>query len=293
MTPRLVRTILWLVLSASGVVAGVVGGAMAYRRLHPPLRLRPELDGPPAGLSMVPPELLPEPAHPQDRAEPAPPEEFAAAPAPPAGPEFFGFPVDSLDRAPEQAPKTATEPPAPHDAAPAPPAMMRLRLMEGRCVGGFDGTCTLFDFSGWTRAVVGELTFETGRLVETARGRVTADPASLDTGDAGRDREIRENLLELERYPRMSFDLSALRMTGVDTVDVSGTMEIHGIRRDVTIPCSIRLRRDGYVWVKGEIKANMSDFGIEPPVKLAIIKVADEIRIWFEVWAEPVKEPPK
>jgi polyisoprenoid-binding protein YceI len=200
--------------------------------------------------------------------------------------------VGSWDRAPDRKPESRPEP----KAAPVPlPATtrLRLRLMEGRCVGGFDGTSPVLNFSGWTRHLAGELTYEKGRLAETARGTVTADPATLDTGDAARDKEIREKLLETARYPRMSFEISFLEMKGPDSANISGTMEIHGRKQYVTIPCSFRLRRDGYAWMKGELKVKMSDFGIDPPVKMGVIKVRDRIRIWFEVWAEPVREANK
>ncbi|MEK7469520.1 MAG: YceI family protein [Planctomycetota bacterium] len=282
-----------------GVVLGATGGPVVYRKLHPPLRQRPDMRDHPGSASFAPPELPPEGIQeptPDDPGAPVPPgpgkvehpeptvPEIVTA-MPPRGPEFFGFSVGSNDRAPDpvREPKPAPKP------APAP-KLVRLRLMKGRCVGGFDGTSPVLDFSGWTRSIVGELTYETGRLAETARGLVTADPATLDTGDAARDKEIREKILETAKFPQMSFEVGVIGMTGLDTMNMSGTMEIHGVRKQVTIPCSIRVRRDGYAWMKGEIRLNMTDFGIDPPVKMGIIKVRDEIRIWFEIWAEPVKE---
>jgi polyisoprenoid-binding protein YceI len=291
---RVVRAVTFFGL---GLAAGAAGGPWIYTSLHPSFRQR-RAEGPSREIVVAPPPEVPVPVRTEEQPAPAevpkpPDREVPPEPvpeSPPAGPEFFGFRVNSSDRAP--APKPAPEPTGKPETAPAPaPTVLRLRLMKGRCVGGFDGTSTVLDFSGWTRSLKGELTYEKGRLAETARGHVTADPATLDTGDRSRDKEIRESILETAKYPEMHFDVSFLEVTGVETINMSGTMEIHGVKKYVTIPCSIRLRRDGYAWMKGEIKLNMSSFGIKPPVKLAVIKVADQIRIWFEIWAEPVKEP--
>ena len=277
---------LWLV--GLGVLIGATGGTALYSRSHPPFRQRPDVSAIRGSGISAPPELR------QIGKTEAPifVEPIVVAATRPEGPEFFGFRVATSARAPEPRPATLPDPLSAPKSVPAP-ALIRLRLMKGRCVGGFDGTSPVLDFSGWTRSIAGELTYEKGRLAETAKGHVTADPATLDTGDAARDREIREKILETAKYPEMNFDVSTLEMTGVDTMNMSGTMEIHGRTRIVTIPCRIRLRRDGYAWMKGEIRVNMSAFGIKPPVKLAVIKVADEIRIWFEIWAEPVREPKK
>ena len=325
---KMIRSLLLLGL---GAAIGAAGGVTVYKKLHPQAGPRPEGSGPPGSGSMAPPELAPEGGKGQNSAgadvdstappDREPPDLAAGLPAvvpagPPtvslaeplidmdaglpevvvatpedldtavsldvaadrvtSGPGFFGFPVRSAGEA---------------AAPPADTTLLRLRLMNGRCVGGFDGKSSVLDFSGWTRALTGDLTYEKGRLAETAKGIVTADASTLDTGDADRDKEIRDEHLECAKYPQMKFEISSVKMTGIGTVAMSGAMEIHGIRKDVTIPCSFKLRRDGYAWMKGEITVKMTDFGIKPPVKLGVIKVEDEFRIWFEIWAEPVKEP--
>ena len=304
---RIVRS---LVLLGVGAAVGAAGGAMAYKKLHPPVKPRPDLSGPPGSGSLAPPELPPDEPEPkppepeppvQKPPEPEPPVQKppdVVAAKPPAGPEFFGFPVGSAERAPEPAPEPKPEPrpePKPEPKPkPAPvPVIVRLRLMKDRCVAGFDGKSTLHDFSGWTKSVTGEITYEDGRLAETAKASVTVDARTLDTGDADRDAEMHEKHLESGKHPEMKFELWSIKMTGANTMDMSGTLEIHGTKKAVTIPCEVKLRHDKYAWVKGEIKAKMTDFGIEPPVKAGVIKVDDEIRVWFEAWAEPVKAPKK
>lgn len=247
-----------LSLLVCGAILGAGGGALVYKSLQVKPRPRPALPEPPG----IGPEVV---------------AELAAV-----GPEFFAFPVPSANRRSS----------APEPASPSPTArpLIQLRLMDGRCIAGFDGTSSLYDFTGWTKAVTGEGTYELGRLAETAKAWVVADARTLDTGDAERDAEIHSEHLESAKFPQIRFELAQLKMTGTESGVAVGTLEIHGVRQNVTVSCTIRMRLDGYVHMTGEVRARMSVFGIRPPSKLGVVKVADELRFWFEIWAEPVKE---
>ncbi|KAF0243526.1 MAG: hypothetical protein FD180_3310 [Planctomycetota bacterium] len=304
-----------LMVFSVGVAVGAAGGALVYKKLHPMTSQQAEASRPPASRTLAPPALtvaVASPASPNEAplevavekslqavasnpavvVTPEPVDAVASKPAevaasnppvptpvvPPAVQEFFGVPVGVVAGAPASAPTSG---------------LLRLRLMPDRCVAGFDAKTSVVDFSGWTKALTGELAYEAGRPVESARGSVTADATTMDTGDADRDKELREDHLEAAKFPHMKFEISVVKMTSPGTVDMSGSMEIHGVRKDVTIPCTFKLRLDGFAYVAGEVKVKMTDFGIKPPTKLGIIKVEDEFRIWFEIWAEPVKEPAK
>ena len=175
------------------------------------------------------------------------------------------------------------------DTPPDAPVIAKLRFMKDRCVAGFDGTTTLHDFSGWTKSVTGEIEYQKGKLAETVKASVTVDARTLDTGDESRDKEMHETNLESQKFPEMKFVLSGLKMGDGQAATMKGTIEIHGTPREVEVPITLTLRRDGFIYVKGELKAKISHFGVEVPSKAGVINVDDNIRIWFEVWAEPVK----
>ncbi|MBI2922747.1 MAG: YceI family protein [Planctomycetes bacterium] len=304
-----------LALVGVGMVAGAAGGVGVWQKAHPPLKLRPDMTGAPGGISLAPPEGPPEEetgtgtetsteepteVKPPDPVDPKPPDpEPPAEPPTPkvAGPEFFGFPVGSTEAAapppaPEPKPEPKPEPrpePKPKPKPPPAPAVAKLRFMNGRCVAGFDGTTTLHDFSGWTKSVTGEIEYQKGKLAETVKASVTVDARTLDTGDKDRDKEMHETNLESQKYHEMKFVLSGLRMGEGQAATMKGTIEIHGTSREVEMPITLTLRRDGFIYVKGELKARISDFKVEVPSKLGMINVDDNIRIWFEVWAEPLK----
>ncbi len=290
-----------------GALAGAGGGVAVWQKLHPPLKPRPDLSGAPGGGSLAPPEGPPEePAPPEEiavkppeavkPAEPVKPPEPAKPPEPPKpadpGPEFFGFAVGSAARAPEPKPEPRPEPkpePVPEPQPPPKPVVARLAFMKDRCVAGFDGKSTLHDFSGWTKSVTGTIEYEKGRLAETVKASCTVDARTLDTGDADRDHEMHEKHLETEKFPEMKFEVSGITLAGGDAMAMKGSLEIHGVKKDVEIPCTLKVRRDGFIYVKGELRSKMTDFGVTPPSKAGFINVDDEIRVWFEAWAEPVK----
>lgn len=288
-----------------GAAVGATVSVAAWSKLHPPQKPRPNLEAPP---EMAPPPEEPEEPkkdvsapdplrhEPPHNEVPTKRDEIEAAKAeaqkrepPSPGPTFFGFRVGSPDRAPEPKPAPAVaEKPAP-PPEPAKPAIVKLSFMKDRCVAGFDGKSTLHDFSGWTRAVTGTIEYEDGRLAETAKASCTIDAASLDTGDADRDKEMKDAHLETGKFPTMAFEAASVKMTGVESMVLAGTIEIHGVKKSVEIPCTIKVRRDKVMFVKGELQAKMTDFGIKPPSKMGLVNVEDGIRIWFEAWAKPVR----
>ncbi|HVR87106.1 MAG TPA: YceI family protein, partial [Planctomycetota bacterium] len=232
---------------------------------------------PPAVAPLLPPETPPPVIPPR-------------APEKPLG-EFFGFPVETLDRAakaaapaPRVLPSVVPVPPA---APPVLPAVVHLETLPGKCVAGFDGTSTLHDFRGWTKSVSGWIEYEPGRIDPTAKAAFVVDARTLDTGDKDRDRAMHEEHLESARYPEMRFTLSEFHSAPGGSCTIQGTLEIHGHRRPVEMAGTYLVRPDGLLYVKGQVLAKMSDFGITPPSKVLVIRTADEIKVWFEAWAAP------
>lgn len=78
------------------------------------------------------------------------------------------------------------------------------------------------------------------------QSHVTAriDAASLDTGNAERDRHLRSaEFLDVERYPLIEFTSTQVAQVGPDSFWLRGDLSIHGVTREVTL----RGRFDGSV----------------------------------------------
>ena len=59
---------------------------------------------------------------------------------------------------------------------------------------------------------------------------------------------------------------------------------------EITASCFYTLDLDGNVVDKpeGELRLKLSDFGIEPPSKLGVISMQDEVLVWVSLRARPV-----
>jgi polyisoprenoid-binding protein YceI len=222
--------------------------------------------------SLVP-DTLPTPPEVAETPEPAPP---APASRPPVF-DFFGFEVEGPAGAPE--PRRVAR-------------VLRFVPVRERCAAGFDATSTLHDFRGWTKAVEGSVSFDPERLEATARATIVVDARTLDTGHPDRDREMRRDHLQSERFPEMKFELKEFRRTAGAGFLMKGSLEIRGRAKDVEMHGTFELRRDGHLHAKGGLRVRMSDFGISPPVTALVIRVDDEIRVWFELWARRQEETP-
>lgn len=103
-----------------------------------------------------------------------------------------------------------------------------------------------------------EIGFQIRHFVTKVRGRFTdfsgsivADPAkpeassveftikaaSIDTAVENRDKDLRSNnFFDVEKFPEITFKSSKVKPAGKDRYDVTGTLIMHGVSREVTLP---------------------------------------------------------
>jgi len=70
---------------------------------------------------------------------------------------------------------------------------------------------------------------------EATKVEVTIDPASVDTGDAGFNRQIAGQVLEADKYPQIHFVSSALRSTSDGRGVLVGDLTFHGVTKTVNL----------------------------------------------------------
>ena len=82
---------------------------------------------------------------------------------------------------------------------------------------------------------------ETGK----ADGLIEVDAASGDSGSAARDRRMKRNVLETQRYREITFRPTAmhgrLAAEGESKVEVVGRFGLHGAEHDITVPAVVRI----------------------------------------------------
>ena len=72
---------------------------------------------------------------------------------------------------------------------------------------------------------------------ESAIVEFTLKAASIDTANDNRDKDLRgPNFFDVEKFPEITFKSTKVKATGKDKYDVAGTLTIHGVAKEVTLP---------------------------------------------------------
>lgn len=121
---------------------------------------------------------------------------------------------------------------------------------------------------GRTSDVTGTVTLTAGQL---SSGEVTVDVSTIATDEPARDSYFRSNVIQSQQYPTASFtiqgplDIPASAFTTTKAQgQLTGTLTLHGVRRDVTI--AVEGFYDGtFVQIAGSFPVTWSDYGITSP----------------------------
>ena len=146
------------------------------------------------------------------------------------------------------------------------------------------------DAVGRTEAVTGEITLEQG----SDGARVTAasfeaDLTQLRSDEERRDRALRQNGIETERFPTATFSVSepinvppaALAGDAVE-LTLPGDLTLHGVTKRVEIPAQARLV-GGRIEVAGSLSFPFSDFQIQPPRLGPVVSISDSGTMEFSL----------
>lgn len=113
----------------------------------------------------------------------------------------------------------------------------------------------------------------------------SADLQVLDPKESEKNRvEVRKvmlgpKLMQVDKYPTISFHSSSVTQTGPNAAQVKGVLELHGVKRDV----SLVVRREGARYV-GSTKLKQTDYGMTPvTIAGGTVKVKDEVKVDFDV----------
>lgn len=147
---------------------------------------------------------------------------------------------------------------------------------------------------GTTKDIAGEfhLTADGFGLDASQPTGFTVELTTLTSDKAMRDRRVQSQGLETGKYPTATF--TAARVTGFDQslpadqeqdLQLSGTLDLHGVKKDVT--WEVKARRDGNVITAlATLKFKFADFGI-PVLNIAdFVSVHDAVTLQVQVVAQ-------
>ena len=148
----------------------------------------------------------------------------------------------------------------------------------------FISSTTLLDFDGTTSAIDGYVYWEGDKIF--AKNNQLYFEVQLNTVKTGidkRDRDMREEVLETDKWPITYFKGEIINYEQLGTkekykVTTKGVMFIHGIEKEMQIDGIIEIK-NGVMNIQTNYSVFLEDYNIEAPSLLAFIKVADEIKL--------------
>ena len=156
----------------------------------------------------------------------------------------------------------------------------------------------LDDVLGETRQVTGTLEFDPAAW-GSGKGWIAVDLASMKTGIDQRDEDMRNEFLQVARFPFALLGIERLERLSVPKLDPGstaeadaiGTFELHGVRRAVKVPVKVKMEADRKLWISGAFEVPFADYNITRPQRL-FIKLGDVAEVSFEVqFAAKATEP--
>ncbi len=145
------------------------------------------------------------------------------------------------------------------------------------------------DVSGTVDAIPGPGGFD-------IHARIIVKAATMVTGNASRDRTMREKVLETDRFPEIVFearqvtaDLSRFKPGEHLTVEVIGELTVHGRSLSIQLPVDVSVASD-HVVLQGTFPLAWKRFGVHDP-SFGIVTVRDPMKVLFRLRAEPSPAP--
>ncbi|HEX4440252.1 MAG TPA: YceI family protein [Thermoanaerobaculia bacterium] len=127
----------------------------------------------------------------------------------------------------------------------------------------------------------------------------TIKTASIDTSQPDRDKHLRSaDFFDVEKYPEITFKSSKFTPAGKDKYDVTGTLTMHGVSKEITLPVTyLGTVKDprGTERASFEIdtKLNRKDFGMtwNRALDAGGFMLSDDVDV--EIALETVKKAPE
>ena len=165
---------------------------------------------------------------------------------------------------------------------------------EGNLVT-FESKATMETFHGKTNQIGGYVALDPAAVGDSVHVYLKVDMASLDTGISMRNRHMRENHLETDRYPNAIFRGAAvtegagaaLAAGSTARFTIAGTMELHGVTQPLQASVEVALETDGArrLRVKAAFPITLADYDIARP-KFLLLKLGETQMVTVELVAE-------
>jgi polyisoprenoid-binding protein YceI len=143
------------------------------------------------------------------------------------------------------------------------------------------------------QVIKGDVQGDSSSIADTGRVSLVIDAASYKSDSEGRDKDVKENALEVQKYPTISFQGSqfpSIQKNGdrAAELQVLGQLTLHGVTKDIVLPLSARIDGQGRFIADGSYTFKFEEYGVKRPSKMmGLMTTGDEATINFHVVADP------
>jgi polyisoprenoid-binding protein YceI len=193
--------------------------------------------------------------------------------------------------APKKAPaakapaKSATKPAAPPTRFVLAPTGNEAQYAVREELAGIDFP---YDAVGKTSAITGTIAIDAKGAVVAAQSHITVDVSTLKSDRANRDRYLKTDALETNKYPKVEFAVTALKgfpaalpTTGQFTFELVGNLTVRSVTKPVTWQVTATASNGEF---SGSAKTafKFGDFGMPVPSAFMVMKLEDNLRLQYD-----------
>jgi polyisoprenoid-binding protein YceI len=158
----------------------------------------------------------------------------------------------------------------------------------------------LFSVRHFVTKVGGRFTDLTGTIVadaekpENSTVEFAIKAASINTDNENRDKHLRSaDFFDTEKFPEITFKSSKVTPKGNNQFDVAGTLTMHGVAKQITLPVTYLGTSGGKAGFETAITLNRKDYGIvwNRAVDGGGFVLSDDVQVAVNIEAGKPKPP--
>jgi polyisoprenoid-binding protein YceI len=148
------------------------------------------------------------------------------------------------------------------------------------------------DATGSFRVISGEVEGDPGNIASTAKAKLVIDAASYQTDSQNRDSDVKQNALEVDQFPTITFEATGLSNVETDGNSgkgvLLGRLTLHGMPQEIEVPITAHLDGQKRLVAEGTYSFKFEEYGVKRPTKMMIMTTGDTATINFHVVADAV-----
>lgn len=156
----------------------------------------------------------------------------------------------------------------------------------------FISEATIENFDGVTNNIDGYLFYKDNDFLSESELYFEVDLRTVDTGIGLRNRHMREDYLETNKYPMTSYKGKIIYSDKVSDTEykvvIDGNMSIHGVTKPLKINGNLYKADDGFR-IKAYFEILLTDYNIEIP-KLMFMKISNTIKLALDFYIKENKK---